>query len=179
MRSHLLRLAVFLVAVKWSRGDDAEGSAEEIGADRSELTAGIPLVPGMEEAQTDHHSSPASGTTDLDGSRNHARAQNAQGGPGAELSSHLQVLLSEFDAMLKAEEADDVFDKILLDQVDDLLAEEQQDADFLDELTAHVEGARELQDMADLIGLGDALPNHDDSDDDGSLVSELPFLDEM
>lgn len=173
MRSHLLRLAVFLVAVEWSRGDDAEGAAGQISVDRSELTAGTPFVPGMEEAQTD---------PDRGGSRNHARAQNAQGGSSAEMSSHLRVLLSEFDAMLKAEEADDAFDQILMDQVDDLLAEEQQDTDFLDELTAHVEGARKLQDMADLIGLGETLPNldgDDDSDGGGSMISELPLLEEL
>lgn len=68
-----------------------------------------------------------------------------------DLKSDLKNLLSDFDAMLKADEANDEFDRILLDQVDDMLAEENDDAAFLDQLNAHVENTRRLHSMAGII----------------------------
>ena len=65
-----------------------------------------------------------------------------------DLKSDLKNLLSDFDAMLKADEANDLFDQILLDQVDDMLAEEDDDAAFLDQLNAHVENTRHLHSVA-------------------------------
>ena len=71
----------------------------------------------------------------------------------AELKADLKGLLSDFNAMLQANEADEAFDRILLDQVDDLLAEEAQDANFLSQLNGYMNNTRDLHNMAQMIGV--------------------------
>ena len=94
----------------------------------------------------------------------------------SELTADLKGLLSDFNSMLKADEADELFDRILLDQVDDLLAEEKQDSIFLDQLNAHVESTRNLHSMSDLLSESDVQHESSEADAGGLDLDMLAKL---
>ena len=95
-----------------------------------------------------------------------------------DLKSDLKNLLSDFDAMLKADEANDLFDQILLDQVDDMLAEEEDDAAFLDQLNAHVENTRHLHSVAGMSVEDSVVELRKDLEKQSDLLGQLDNLPE-